>query len=74
MGILNVFKKGKKDKKQEELNALESSLMDDLGDGIVGEVEHGGPREEEKPDDVVHCSLLWAFLVSSLLRGRIILS
>lgn len=50
MGLFDKFKKGKKDPAQDELNSLESSLMNDLDDGIVGEVIHGGPSEPEEPE------------------------
>ncbi|MBR4719342.1 MAG: hypothetical protein IKP31_03745 [Lachnospiraceae bacterium] len=58
MGILNIFKKGKKDLSTEELNELEQSLMDDSG--IVGEVEHGGPvvSEPEPVPEVKRCSFV----------------
>ncbi|MCR4806245.1 MAG: hypothetical protein K5857_01080 [Lachnospiraceae bacterium] len=43
MSIFDKFKKGRKDIVQEDLDALKTNLLDDLDDGIVGEVEHGGP-------------------------------
>lgn len=68
MGIFNVFKKGKKEISEEELSALEKSLLDDES-GIVGEVEHGGPvdteakvQEEEKPVNVKRCSFVMGIL------------
>lgn len=65
MGIFNVFKKGRKDLGDEELNALEKSLLDDES-GIVGEVEHGGPsqaakeepEEDEPPANIKRCSFV----------------
>ena len=77
MGIFNVFKKGKKsDLSEEELNALEKSLMDDES-GIVGEVEHGGivePHEEEEikeepPVPVKRCSFVMGILDVSPIAG-----
>ncbi len=63
MGLFDKFKKGKKDAAQEELNALESSLMENLDDGIVGDVIHGGPsKPEEKEDDAVKCSFVMGVL------------
>ncbi|MCR5603512.1 MAG: hypothetical protein K6G27_07415 [Lachnospiraceae bacterium] len=46
MGILNIFKKNKKSDMEDELSRLESNLLPD--EGIVGEVEHGGPKEEKE--------------------------
>ncbi len=70
MGLFNKFKKGKKDAAQEELNALESSLMDDLGDGIVGDVIHGGPVEPEEPEeDVIRGSFVLGILEVQPVQG-----
>ncbi len=44
MGLLDIFKKNKKNDMEDELSRLESDLLPD--EGIVGEVEHGGPRSE----------------------------
>lgn len=63
MGILNIFKKGKKDLGEDELNELELGLMDDSG--IVGEVEHGGPSvvsEEESANEVKRGSFVMGVL------------
>ena len=63
MGLFDKFKKGKKDQAQGELNALENSLMDDLNDGIVGDVIHGGPAEPEEPEAVpARCSFVMGIL------------
>ena len=50
MGILNIFKKNKKSDYDEELERLESDLLPD--EGIIGEVEHGGPskKKDDKKD------------------------
>jgi hypothetical protein len=44
MGLLNLFKKNKKNDIENEINRLEAGLLPD--EGIVGEVEHGGPVKE----------------------------
>lgn len=63
MGILNIFKKGKKDLKED---SLEETRFGEFDDGIVGEVEHGGPapeREEEDSDpSVKKCSFVMGVL------------
>lgn len=63
MGLFDKFKKGKKEPVKDELNALENSLMNDINDGIVGEVIHGGPSEAEEPvDDTVKGSFVMGIL------------
>lgn len=69
MGIFNVFKKGKKSElTEEELQALENSLLDEES-GIVGEVEHGGVPDagenivkEDEPVIVKRCSFVMGIL------------
>lgn len=60
MGILNIFKKNKKSDIDDELSRLESNLLPD--EGIVGEVEHGGPGKKEEDDktdaDAKRCSFI----------------
>ena len=77
MGLFNVFKKGKKsDLSEEELSALQKSLLDDES-GIVGEVEHGGPseaavtepEEEEKSANVKRCSFVMGILNVTPIAG-----
>ena len=70
MGLFDKFKKGKKDPSQDELNALSNSLTNDLDDGIVGEVIHGGPAEPEEPeDDVVKGSFVMGILSVQPVEG-----
>ena len=78
MGILKIFKKGRKDQQDDELSAIENGLMGDLGDGIVGEVEHGGPAtpyedeehgEPDEPVPVKRCSFVMGVLKVSPING-----
>ncbi|MBR5407594.1 MAG: hypothetical protein IK111_08120 [Lachnospiraceae bacterium] len=48
MGILKIFKKGKKDINED---AFDESRFGEFDDGIVGEVEHGGPSSDDDRDD-----------------------
>ena len=53
MGLFDKFKRGKKGQAKEDHDSLQNSLMNDLNDGIVGEVIHGGPSEPEEPEEEV---------------------
>ncbi|MCR5507916.1 MAG: hypothetical protein K6F34_04435 [Lachnospiraceae bacterium] len=66
MGILNIFKKGKKDAREDELDELKDERFGEFDDGIVGEVEHGGPSgssvKDEDKDAPVKCSFVMGVL------------
>lgn len=70
MGLFDKFKKGKKEPAKDEINALENSLMNDIDEGIVGEVIHGGPSEPEEPAfDPVTASFVMGILSVSPVDG-----
>ncbi|MCR5357633.1 MAG: hypothetical protein K6E63_09575 [Lachnospiraceae bacterium] len=63
MGILKIFKKGKKEINED---AIDNSRFGEFDDGIVGEVEHGGPVSDDDEDDEVfepgQCSFVMGIL------------
>ncbi|MCR5421178.1 MAG: hypothetical protein K6E98_09235 [Lachnospiraceae bacterium] len=68
MGLFNIFKKNKKSEAEDELNRIEADLLPD--EGIVGEVEHGGPSEEKSGDkEVRKYSFVMGVLDTAVVEG-----